>query len=343
MINWGGLVLSNQSYSEMLDLARCLDEWGFTSFWYPDEKFYRDCYIGLALAASQTSHIRLGPCVTDPYSHHPIQIAVSIGSLAEIAPGRVVLGIGAGGRGLVELGLRQNRPATAIRESVEIVRRLLAGESVDYSGQVLALKNLPLDFQPPPNIPIMIATGHGPYVQLLSGEIADIVMLANYASPETIIIATRQVEKGASKVNRTISEIEMIARLDVAIAEDAEQARKAVTPRILSALRSSYPTLNYLDVLPEFELPSRLIQVMQKKDHKTKSYYANPENSAPLIPSILTEHLAVAGTPAEVAVRLRSIIALGIFTEITISPVVCPGQTQEQVFRTFTEKVIPKI
>lgn len=341
MIKWGGLVVSTQPFDKMLELCRCLEEWSFSSFWYPDEKFYRDCYIGLALAASQTKRIRMGPCVTDPYSRHPIQTAVSIGSLAEVAPGRVILGMGAGGRGLAEIGVQQERPAVAIREAVEIIRQLLAGEVVEYYGETRQLKKIPLDFLPPQNIPIMIATGHGKFVQQLAGEIADIVMLANFASVDTITKGIQQVEKGAIKAGRTLKEMELIARIDVAVANDGTLARKAVAPRILSALRSSYPNLNYFDVLPDFELPSRLIQAMKKKDHQTKLFYANPEHSAPLIPEILTENLACAGTPQEVAGRLREIIKLGVFTEITVSLITTEGQSLTDAFRVFAEKVIP--
>ena len=108
-MNWGALVVSTQPYNELMELVQFLEQNGFSSFWYPDEKYYRDCYIGLALAAIQTSKLRLGPCVTDPYLRHPIQTAVSIGSLAELAIGRVCLGIGAGGRGLSQCGDRKIR------------------------------------------------------------------------------------------------------------------------------------------------------------------------------------------------------------------------------------------
>lgn len=343
MITWGGLVLSNQPFDDLRLIASNLEKWGFSSFWYPDEKYFRDCYIGLTLAAMNSSTIRLGPCVTNPFSQHPIQIAASIGSLAEIAPQRVVLGIGAGGRGLSEIGIQQNRPAVALRETVDIVKRLLLGEKVNYLGQIFKLENLPLDFSTPHKIPIMIATGHGPYVQMLAGEVADIVMLANYCSTGTIIKGLKQVEKGAKKAKRSFGQFELIGRFDIAISENSLLARKAVTPRILSILRSSYPNLNYLENLPDFDISAHLINALKIKDHKTKTFYSNQENSARIIPDVLIDNFAIAGTPDEVADKLNEIIQLGIFNEITISPSLIQDQTMIEAFELFSKKVIPKI
>jgi 5,10-methylenetetrahydromethanopterin reductase len=68
--------------SELIEIARLLEQAGFHALWMPDEKFYRDCYINLAVAATETSHIHIGPCVSDPYSRHPIMTAAAIATLA---------------------------------------------------------------------------------------------------------------------------------------------------------------------------------------------------------------------------------------------------------------------
>ncbi len=329
--------------ARLVEIARTLEEYGFSAFWYPDEKFFRDCYIGLSLVATNTSRLRLGPCITDPYSRHPILTAVAIGSLAELAPERVWLGIGAGGRGLAEIGVTQSKPAVAIREAVNIIRGLLDGQSVDYRGEILSLKDRPLDFKPPRGIKIMIATGHGRIVQQVGGEIADAVMLANYASAEMIQEGLRNVEKGAAKAARQLADFYLISRVDVAIHEDGAIARAAVAPKILSALRASYPDLSYLEDLPEFQLSSRLMQVLNKKDYRSRMYYADPANSAVLIPEMLTRNLAVAGTPEDVKNQLLQIAAMNRFQEIAIRPVLCPGQDILSMLSLFQATVSPYI
>lgn len=326
MISLSALIDPIYPPDQLIKIARSLEDWGFTAFWYPDEKYYRDCYIGLSLVAMNTRQLRLGPCVTDPYSRHPIITAVSIGSLAELAYGRVWLGIGAGGRGLAEIGVKPTRPAIAIREAVDIIRGLLSGEYVDYHGEILSLKDRQLDFQAHPDIKIMIGTGHGSYVKQLAGEIADAVMLANYARPEIMQNSLQWIAKGVAKAGKNLADLYLISRVDVAVHENGELARAAVAPKILSALRASYPDLNYLEDLPEFQLSSHLLEILKKKDYRTKMFYANPEKSAPLIPDSLTKFFAVAGTPAEVKDQLSAIEEMNLFQEIAIRPIPCPGQ-----------------
>ncbi len=328
--------------SELVDLAQQAEEWGYTYFWYPDEKFFRECYVGLTLVAANTTRLKLGPCVTDPYSRHPIMTAAAVATLAEIAPGRVWLGLGAGGRGLREMGLAQTRPSRALREAIEIIRGLLAGESVSYQGEVISLENRPLDFVPAGPVPIFIGTGHGRHIQQLAGEIADAAMLANYASPETIRKGLSFVEQGAAKAGRQLSDVYLISRVDVAVHPKREEARKVLAPKVLSAVRASYPDLNYLDDLPPFEMSSTFLSILSKKDYQTKSYYAVPDHSAPLVPDALIDHLGVAGTPSEVASRLLAISALG-FNQITIRAVPVRGQTMLDCLRLISDSVLPII
>ena len=312
---------------ELIEIAEKVENWDFSSFWYPDEKFYRDCYIGLTLVAHHTQRINIGTCVTEPYARHPIITAAAIGSLAELAPRRTWLGIGAGGRGFKAMGIERLRPAVAIREAVHVIRKLLAGEMVHYMGEVISLNERRLDFIPPPNILIMIATGFGRSIQRLAGEIGDAAMLANYATPETIRRGLERITEGATLAGRAIEDFHLISRVDVAVHPNRELARRAVSPIILSNFRSSFPMLDYLEDLPEFVLSSKFLDALRRKDYQTRTYYRNPENSADLIPDILIDHLSVAGSPNEVRKRIEAIIQMDVFDEITIHPVPSEEQT----------------
>lgn len=339
-MEFGVLVDPVITAAELIELAQSLEEWGYTHFWYPDEKFFRECYIGLTLVAAHTKTLQLGPCVTDPYSRHPIMTAAAIATLSEVAPGRTWLGLGAGGRGLSEIGIKQERPAKAIREAITVIRGLLRGESVDFQGEIIQLQNRPLDFEPTDNVRIMIGTGHGRFIQQLAGEVADSAMLANYASPQAIRKGLEWIEKGAQKAGRTLADVHLISRVDVAIHSDRAAARRAVAPKVLSAVRSSYPELNYLEDIPPFEMTSEFVRVLGRKDYATKTFYANPAHSAPLIPPALIDHLAVAGTPDEVSQRLQAIAELGI-NQITIRAVPCEGQTMSESLAFIASQVLP--
>jgi 5,10-methylenetetrahydromethanopterin reductase len=337
---YGILIESIFQPSELITIAKQVEDLGFIHFWYPDEKFFRDCYIGLCLVAQNTRHIALGPCVTDPYSRHPIMTAAAIASLAEVAPNRTWLGIGAGGRGFQAMGVERDRPALAIRDAVCIIRELLAGKIVDYKGDVINLHERSLDFEPIQQVPIMIATGHGRFVQSLAGEIGDAVMLANFSSPPTILAGIENVKKGASKSRRNLKDIYMILRVDVSVHSDKRIARIGVAPIILSALRASYPELAYLEVLPDFEMSSKFLRVLGKNDYKSRTFYRDPENCAPLIPSELYENLALVGEPEEVREKIKAIIDLDVFNEITIRPVPAGEQTIQECIKIIHQVLI---
>ena len=327
MMKFGVLIDPVYKPEELVEIAEKVEDWDFSSFWYPDEKFFRDCYIGLTLIAHHTRRINIGTCVTEPYARHPIITAAAIGSLAELAPGRTWLGIGAGGRGFRAMGIERRRPAVAIREAVHVIRKLLAGEMVHYLGEVISLNERRLDFIPPQDIPVMIATGFGRSIQRLAGEIGDAAMLANYTTPEIIQKGLERITQGAALVGRSTDDFRLISRVDVAVHPDRELARRAVAPVILSNFRSSFPTLDYLEDLPEFELSSKFLDALRRKDYQTRTYYRNPEHSASLIPDVLIDHLSIAGSPDEVRKQIEAIVQMDVFDEITIHPVLSEGQT----------------
>ena len=118
----------------------------------------------LADVAERATRMALGPCVTDPYSRHPALTAAAIGTVDELADGRAILGIGAGASGFSAMGMTREGPATAIREAIALIRRLLAGERVTQEGQIVrALRVSQLDFPARASIPVYIA-GRGPRI-----------------------------------------------------------------------------------------------------------------------------------------------------------------------------------
>ncbi len=119
---------------EIVQLAEAL---GFESFWHGNEKYYRDPWIGLAVAAVHTRRIELGTFIQDPYTQHPALIAVSIATLDELSGGRARLMLGAGGGGGQALAYERRRPALALREAIQVIRGLLRGERVHLDGEII--------------------------------------------------------------------------------------------------------------------------------------------------------------------------------------------------------------
>ena len=122
---------------ELVRLAVAAEELGAAALLLADEGVDRDLYVTLTAIAVATRRLALIPAITNPHSRHPVATAAALGSLAEVAPGRVVAGLGAGGTLVFgPMGLAPARPFTALAEAVEVIDDLLAGQTVDHTRRV---------------------------------------------------------------------------------------------------------------------------------------------------------------------------------------------------------------
>jgi 5,10-methylenetetrahydromethanopterin reductase len=161
---------------ELVRLAVTAENLGASALLLADEGVDRDLYVTLAAVAAATRRLALIPAITNPHSRHPVATAAALGSLAEVAPGRVVAGLGAGGTLVFgPMGLAPARPFTALAEAVEVIGDLLAGETVDHTGE-FSTSRARLDWAPG-RLPVAIA-GRGPRVERLAAERADWVIVA---------------------------------------------------------------------------------------------------------------------------------------------------------------------
>lgn len=176
------LLNAEHEHRQLMWYAWLVEELGFQTLWYADERFYRETYTGLAACAVTTSRLLLGTGVTDPFTRHPALTAAAIASLDELSEGRAILGLGAGISGYHNLGIKLERPARRLREAILVIRRLLAGERVTLEGETILIRNAALKFPARSAIPIVLAAD-GPLVLRLAGEVADGVMVAHCASP----------------------------------------------------------------------------------------------------------------------------------------------------------------
>jgi 5,10-methylenetetrahydromethanopterin reductase len=298
---------------------------GVDSIWVADEKFYRDPFITLGAIATYTSEVRIGTCVVEPYSRHPALISMAMGSLAELAPGRVVIGIGAGGSGFPPMGVQRKKPATAMSEASAIIRGLLCGEEVTVEGNAIRFEAGRLNFATTP-IPIYIA-GRGPKMLKAAGRTGDGVIAAPYASPLALDEPLRMIKEGIKERSDEIAP-SIVARVDVAISSDRGAARQAARYAVALPIWSSYPNLGYLDCA-KVELPDEIHRLMAT--HRYDAISAAAEQ----LPLELVNHFAIAGDYEEVRERVRAIAAL--VDELTVFPIPTPDCTKQDVVTTLAK------
>lgn len=334
-LNLGVLFFSEYPVPELVDLGRLCEGLGYDQLWYTDVRFFRECYLGLAALAANTSRILLGPGVTDPYSRHPAVTAATIATFDELCGRRALLGLGVGGTGFRELGLTTPLPVAALRETVDMVRRLLRGEEVTVQGKVVSLSAGRLQFAPVRNhIPIYFAT-QGAQVTRLAGEVADGVLIANIVIPSALDFYLEQLRKGAAKAGRPLSAIDISVRFEVCVSEDEEAALAVMQRRVAARLIAGYPHWDYLEQLG-IKLPEAFVDLASRKDAKLVN------QAAVFLPADVLERTTLFGRPERIAAQVARVLRPEV-TRITIRPHGHPGLPVSAVLRAFVEEVMPRV
>lgn len=340
MARSGILLNAEYDHQRLMELATRAEAVGFDDFWYADERFYREPYIGLAACALATRRMRLGPGVTDPYTRHPALTAAAIASLDELSKGRAVLGLGAGLSGFRNLGLRPERSAAKLRDSVTILRRLWAGETVTYEGKEISIWDARMKFPTRATIPICLAA-NGPLNFRLAGEVADEVMIPHCASVRIFASQMAHVRTGQARVGRTQGP-EVIVRLDASVSRNRAAAMDAARVRIARLLWAQYPTIPYLEQ-HGLELPTELDRRLQAAGPFPGGHNLDlfrPFASA--IPEELVTPIALAGTPDEVAAQAQAVIDAGA-DQVMVYLLVPEGATIEQVTDLYGREVLAQL
>lgn len=333
----GLLMISRHTPSELVTYLKVAEESGYDIGWLADERFYREVYSCLTFLAGQTTRIKLGPCVTDPYARHPALTASAIATLDEISGGRAMLAIGAGISGFAELGIDRTKPALAIQEAIRLIRPLLRGEQVDFQGQVVKFNNGKLSFKPVrADIPIYVAS-NGPLGQRSAGAVADGALMEGCASVAEAKAFRAQVERGAVEAGRGRDAVKIIARLNVCIDDDPQIARDTLRPavaRYLGARRLKMATLEEQDLA----LPEEALKAVEG------AHYASGFTPyLPLLPLITDRHVdafTLAGTVEEITQHVVELRRGGVDSFITM-PFAAEGKSVETTIRRFGTEVWP--
>lgn len=332
--NLGIGVLQNRRPDDLIWFAQWCESLGYEHFWYANEKFYRDMYVGLTLCAVHTRRMRLGTFVADPYTMHPALTAIAIASVDEACNGRAMLAIGASGAAAAPLGHQRVKPAQTIGEAVRLIRDLLGGGRVTLEGEVIRFHGGQLSFPTRSNIPIYVAS-RGDLVLSKGGEVADGVMIATYATPIGIRHGLSRVASGAKRAGRRLEDLELFVRVDCTIAEDAREALDAVRPMVARMLGSSYPDRSFVQAL-SLEVPEAFEEIARQRNHHLTSAAAH------LLPDELVRAYTWAGTAEQVALQVAAVVDLGI-RNITFLAHPSKTGTIDSTVQAFATQVKPRV
>jgi 5,10-methylenetetrahydromethanopterin reductase len=175
----------------------------------------RDAYVALALAGRATHRLRLFPATSSPSVRHPLVLASLANSLEEIAPGRTYITVAPGFISTRSVG-QPRAPVAVMREAIRDLRRLLAGEGVEFGPTSTRLRNRSAT---PPPVYLLAA---GPRMIELAGEVADGAFLMVGLHSAAVRAALRHLEEGARRTGRSLADFPVVFVITLGLGSDAE-------------------------------------------------------------------------------------------------------------------------
>jgi len=337
-INLGYWGMGNDA--DNLHLARTADEEGYSVVWAA-EAYGSDAATVLAWVAAQTSTIDIGSAVFQIPGRTPANTAMTAATLDTLSGGRFRLGLGVSGPQVSEgwHGVRFDKPLARTREYVEIVRKALSRERLQYSGEFFTLplpdgpgKALTLTVHPVRDrIPLYLAAV-GPRNLELAGEIAD-GWLAVFFSPEHSSELLAQVRAGRERAGLDLAGFDVVPTVPVVVGDrvdDCVDPVRAYSALYIGGMGSK--DKNFYNALAArmgyAEEAARVQDLYLARDYV---------GAAAAIPREFIERTALVGPPDVISARLRDYAEAGV-TTLTIA--VYAGSLEERIE---TVRLLPQL
>ncbi|MCH8186311.1 MAG: LLM class flavin-dependent oxidoreductase [Chloroflexi bacterium] len=237
------------SLDDQAQLSKEAAKLGYTNIWTPEgtgqDSFQVCAQRWTASREVVTEGLTTGIAVSPVMYRTPVAFAMSGGTLSQWTGGKFIMGIGSGGayrpRARQALGVPRLSALALMRDYLTTVRALVAGDRVDYQGEVVTLKGARLGISPAPKTPVYLGA-LGPEMCRLAGELADGVCL-NWCNPERIAWSRERIAEGAAKSGRASSDVTVMEYIRVCIDDDVDVARRAFAKATMNyALGASVPT-----------------------------------------------------------------------------------------------------
>jgi len=294
--------------ADAIEYVQYAEDRGFEAVWQAESRLVRDAIVPMAAYAATTRKIKIGSGVINNWTRNAALTAATFLTLDDLAPDRILLGIGAWWDPLAKnVGIDRRKPLLAMREHITVVRDLLAMKNVTFHGEFVTVDGIELDIvhgrREPRNVPIYIGAT-GPQMLALAGEIADGVLLNYLVSPAYNATALEQIEKGARLAGKSIDDIDrpqlVVCSVDTNRKRALDGARKLVT--------------QYLGQQPHIMKASGVSTELLDEIHQVLTWPATEEQierAMELVPDDVVQLITASGTPDEVRAKVREYVAAG--------------------------------
>ena len=313
-----------------LEYVKLAESHGFEAVWQAESRLVRDAIVPMAAYAAVTDHIMIGSGVINNWTRNIGLLAATFLTLDDLAPGRIICGIGAWWDPLAKnVGIERKKPLTAMRETVEVMRRLLNMERVTFHGEFHNVDGIELDVvhgrREPRDVRIMIGAT-GDKMMELTGEIADGAVLNYCVPPEYNHKALELLEKGASISGRTLDQIDRPQLVVCSVDQDHDKAFDA-TKMLLC---------QYLAQQPHIAKASGVSSEVINQIQSILGWPATKEEinrAKHFVPDSLVDRITASGTPDEARRKVKEYVNNGCTCPILYSA----GGNVELLIETFSQ------
>ncbi len=208
---------------DSITLVKWADANGFDDVWFSDA-MAPDSLTMVATVAPYTQRMRVGVAVTPVYTRTPAVFAATANVLAQLLPGRFVMGLGSSSQTIMERfnGVKMDKPLTRVKDTAVMVRSMLAGERSDFDLPTLKSKGYRQEALPDA-VPIYLAALRPKMIEM-AAEFGDGVVF-NLWPQKALPRMMEHVEIGAKRAGKRVDDIEIVNRLVVMVTDDIEYAR----------------------------------------------------------------------------------------------------------------------
>jgi len=279
---------------EHRELFPRLADAGYTTLWTA-EAAGTDAFTPLVLAAAWEPRLGLGTGIASVFTRGPALLAQSAAALAEVAPGRVTIGVGTSSAVFVRSwnSIDPARPYQRADETLQVLRRALNGERVDFAGETLTVRGLRLE-RPPATPPLLVLAALRRGMIRLAARAADGIMINWLSANDVRTVAAEYAAAGGRG--------QIVDRIMVCPNPDADHVRRAVKPLIA----------RYLSVPGYAEFQRWLGRGEELSDMWEAWAAGDRDAAATAVPDSLVDELVVHGTPEQCREGLAAFVSAGV-------------------------------
>ncbi|MBI2975981.1 MAG: LLM class flavin-dependent oxidoreductase [Chloroflexi bacterium] len=288
--------------------AQYAESKGFTEVWQAESRLVRDAIVPMAAFAATTGKVKIGSGVINNWTRNIGLLAATFLTLDDLAPNRIICGIGAWWDPLAKnVGIERRKPLLAMRETIEVMRRLLRMENVTFHGEFHHVTGIELDVvhgrREPRNVPIYIGAT-GDQMMEMTGEIADGCVMNYCVPPAYNDKALELLEKGAKKAGRTLADIDRPQLIVCSVDHDRKKAIEAAKT-LLTQYLAQQPHIAKASGVSR-EIVTRVQSVLgwpatKEQVHEAMQY----------VPDDFVLSISATGTPDEARARVKEYMDRG--------------------------------